>query len=310
MKNSYLLALLALSQFCAPAAFAWSRAGHMLTAAIVYDDLSAKDRKIIEEIATLMEKHPDRGPFSVAIGTARGEERNRRLFMEMARWADDMRGGVYDHPTWHYTSAAIADKGSPSGKQPRRPEGSAVEAFVLSFNVASDKKAPPFERAVALCWIFHLVGDLHQPLHSASMVSSRFPDGDRGGGLQFVRDPADNEPMSLHSYWDELPQRSEERDHVRKHAAELETRLPRTQFPELRDAAGTINAAAWTKESFELATKVAFGPDLTAGDSAEHARALSQRYTEQSAGIADRRVTLASYRLADILRAIFDDGEQ
>ena len=132
--RSSALALLFLAQICvSPSAFAWSRAGHMLTAAIVYDDLSAKDRKIIEEIATLMEKHPDRGPFSVAIGTARGEERNRRLFMEMARWADDMRGGVYDHPTWHYTSAAITD--ASTNKRPRRPEGSAVEAFALNFNV-------------------------------------------------------------------------------------------------------------------------------------------------------------------------------
>ena len=33
-----------------------------------------------------------------------------------------------------------------------------------------------------MCWIFHLVGDLHQPLHSTALFSERgFPTGDRGG---------------------------------------------------------------------------------------------------------------------------------
>src|SRR5205823_4340914 len=39
------------------------------------------------------------------------------------------------------------------------------------------------ERAIALAWILHLVGDLHQPLHNAALFSNHFdgPSGDRGG---------------------------------------------------------------------------------------------------------------------------------
>ncbi|MBL8271330.1 MAG: hypothetical protein JNL55_33325, partial [Steroidobacter sp.] len=68
--------LIALALPCS-AAHAWSRPGHMVSAAIAYDELSAQDRKIIDKIVALVEKHPDRGAFEVAIGRASGEERAR-----------------------------------------------------------------------------------------------------------------------------------------------------------------------------------------------------------------------------------------
>ena len=39
----------------------------------------------------------------------------------------------------------------------------------------------PEERAVAMCWVFHLIGDAHQPLHVTQLYSTQFPKGDRGG---------------------------------------------------------------------------------------------------------------------------------
>jgi hypothetical protein len=35
-------------------------------------------------------------------------------------------------------------------------------------------------RAVALAWLFHLVGDIHQPLHTTELFSVEYPNGDRG----------------------------------------------------------------------------------------------------------------------------------
>ena len=57
-------------------------------------------------------------------------------------------------------------------------------------------------KAVVLCWIFHLVGDVHQPLHVVSMFTPELPDGDRGGNLIFVRPRPDSPPMRLHAFWD------------------------------------------------------------------------------------------------------------
>src|SRR5688500_13078360 len=126
MKTCALLLLAAL--FHCSAAMAWSRPGHMVTAAIAYEELRAQDPKVLERIIALAERHPDRGAFEVAIGGARGEERGRRIFLELARWPDDTRGSVHDHPTWHYSSRPLIDKASPPSQTPEDvPQGSATE---------------------------------------------------------------------------------------------------------------------------------------------------------------------------------------
>ena len=52
-------------------------------------------------------------------------------------------------------------------------------------------------RAIALCWVLHLIGDIHQPLHTGSLyTASLFETGDRGGNA--IRIDGSN----LHARWD------------------------------------------------------------------------------------------------------------
>lgn len=301
-----LLVLLLAALLPCSSAFAWSRPGHMVSAAIAYQELDANERHIIDRIVALAEKHPDRGAFEVAIGRATGRERGRRIFLELARWPDDIRGGIHDHPTWHYWSRPIVDSTSPPPKIPADvPEGSAMEAFALNLSVASDPRASAGERAVALGWIFHLVGDMHQPLHAVSQVSKRFPEGDRGGSMQYVIDPLDREPRSLHWYWDDSVSRDGEPDLVTQRAADLMRRLPRTQFKALQPFQNPAEFSTWAQESHDLATTVAYGPDLRTGDSAAKASELPKPYLDRSQPVAEQRLTLAGYRLAEVLRWAF-----
>jgi hypothetical protein len=304
MKICALLLLAAL--FHCSTALAWSRPGHMVTAAIAYEELRAQDPKVLEQIIALAERHPDRGAFEVAVGRARGEERGRRIFLELARWADDTRGSIHDHPTWHYSSRPLIDKASPPPSSADDvPPGSAIEAFALNFSVASDARAPQSERAVAVGWVFHLVGDMHQPLHSVSQFSKRFPTGDRGGNFQYVRDPQTNEPVTLHWFWDDAASREDAPDEVTQRAADLMRRLPRAQFKELKPFNGAGDFTTWAEESRQLAESVAYGPELQASDTAEQASKPSQRYLDLSTQVAEKRLTLASYRLTDVLRRAF-----
>jgi hypothetical protein len=39
----------------------------------------------------------------------------------------------------------------------------------------------PERRAIALAWLFHLVGDIHQPLHTAQLFTVDYPRRDRAG---------------------------------------------------------------------------------------------------------------------------------
>jgi S1/P1 Nuclease len=51
------------------------------------------------------------------------------------------------------------------------------------------KGSNPERKAIALAWLFHLVGDIHQPLHTAQLFTVEYPNGDRGGNeicVQFV----------------------------------------------------------------------------------------------------------------------------
>ena len=58
-------------------------------------------------------------------------------------------------------------------------------------------------RAVNLCWVLHLTGDLHQPLHAATIVTPQKPHGDELGGSYFVIGP-EGRKVNLHVFWDDL----------------------------------------------------------------------------------------------------------
>jgi S1/P1 Nuclease len=56
--------------------------------------------------------------------------------------------------------------------------------------------------AIALTWLFHLVGDIHQPFHSTQIFTTDYPNGDRGGNLICLRPTPKSKPMVLHRFWD------------------------------------------------------------------------------------------------------------
>jgi hypothetical protein len=294
--------------FHCSAVLAWSSPGHMVTAAIAYEELRAQDPKVLERIIALAERHPDRGAFAVAIGGAKGEERGRRIFLELARWPDDTRGSIHDHPTWHYSSRPLINEASPPSNTPADiAQGSAIEAFALNLSVSADSRASATDRAVALCWVFHLVGDMHQPLHAVSQVSKRFPEGDRGGGMQFIRDARTNEPITLHWFWDDAVSREGEPEAAMRRATELMRKLPRSQFKELKAFQNPSEFSAWAQESHDLAATVSYGPELTASDSKDQAPKPSARYLDLTTQVSEKRLTLSSYRLTDVLRGACRD---
>ena len=49
------------------------------------------------------------------------------------------------------------------------------------------KGTDPEQKAIAFAWLFHLVGDVHQPLHTAQLFTVDYPNGDRGGNEICVR---------------------------------------------------------------------------------------------------------------------------
>jgi hypothetical protein len=295
-------ALLLTTSFLDPSsAMAWTRPGHMLTAAIAYDDLMAHDPAAIDTIVALLEHHPDRGPFQVAAERSAGPERALQLMMECARWPDDQRNTPFDHPTWHYAESATAGSGAPA-HLPDALTGEAIEALRLSVLEASDPLAPVADRALALCWVMHVAGDIHQPLHTSTLYSAAYPEGDAGGSKQFVQDPETKTVVSLHWYWDDRVNKSADAATIRSLAGDLEKRFPRASLSELVTGR---DFAKWAAESHDLAMERAYPASLKTGMANDaSAPAVPNDYSKLVKDVSERRMTLAGYRIADLLRAI------
>jgi hypothetical protein len=295
-----------------PAA-AWTRPGHMVTAAIAYDEIQRMRPDLLPVIGTLLDAHPDRGPFQVAVDRTTGAERARRMFLECARWPDDIRLTTNDRPTWHaalwpvvaadaspQTRAKVAARGEP-------PAGEAIQAIALNLRVLSDRRASTAERATSLCWVLHVVGDIHQPLHTAELFSAAWPDGDGGGSGEYVQDPLGPDPIVLHWLWDDSINRSGVAADVDRRAREIEAGHPRAVLAELKRPGGPDRFTTWAhEESYPIAASFAFGARIATSPTPAGAPAVPDGYWQEVRRIAESRVALAGYRMADEVIAALD----
>jgi hypothetical protein len=265
----------------------------------------ATNPEIVREILRIIEAHPDRGPFEVAVGRDTGEARERSKFIEIARWPDDIRGGAQDHPTWHYHLRAILDRQAPPPQGTKtKMRGAALEAFALAAAVARDPDAPIADRAIALCWLFHIVGDIHQPFHNAERYGAAWPQGDAAGSKVFVADQITGAPIVLHWFWDDSINRSPATADAFAKAENLMGHYPRSAFSML-DPARADSIAVWSDESYALAVSLGYRADAPRATSPDAAKPAAPAYQRDSLAAAEQRLTLSGYRLADLLRVMF-----
>jgi hypothetical protein len=206
----------------------------------------------------------------------------------------------------HYINYPYKPKDEPDSVKTAPPgEINIVRGYQDKLAVLAGKEKDA-DRAVALCWIFHLVGDVHQPLHVTALFTAQFPDGDRGATLFYVRAAEKSAPINLHKFWDDLILGSESYQDVRNTAIELRNRKEhaREKLTEL----AVVDFSQWAaKESLELAkTHVYREGKLQGGTKKNTAPALPGDYAKTVQPIAERRAVLAGYRLAAVLRKHFE----
>lgn len=310
MKNRLHFAwILTLSLFASTSLRAWNKPGHMLTAAIAYDELTVVDSVARDKVIAILREHPQYDSFwkPKLAGVGWGQK-NRTLFMLAARWPDDIRSDEdYHHGKWHYINYTYAPPATAPGAILDEDEHILIalenNMTILQSNASRETKA------VALCWIFHLIGDLHQPLHTTALVNNIWTDGDSGGTEFFVRRDDDNKsPMGLHGYWDGLVINSEQFTTVRNRAVLLRQKpeYARLQLPELNRAATDFEGIAKT-ESFTIAVQSAYRNGALQGSKKKNKNApvLPADYEDTVKPIAERRAVLAGYRLCDVLKALY-----
>jgi hypothetical protein len=265
------------------AAHAWSATGHMVIAAIAKRDLTPY---ALSEANRLLKVG----------GDSRTDD-----FLTASVWADDIRNGKPETGPWHYINLHFRTDRKRVSNQPEKENAVvAIDRFVA---ILADRSKPDAERADALRYVLHFVGDLHQPLHAVARDSDAHPTGDRGGN-DFRIQPAasmagmSRPPRNLHALWDggvglfpyrDRPLTAADRAEIELQAETIVAALPRKSLR----GADDLRPMNWAREGLEGAKRLVY--DL-AEDSVP-----SEAYMRAGRALAAQRAALAGYRLAEIL---------
>lgn len=263
------------------AAHAWIDAGHMVVAAIAQRDLAPAVRA---EVDRLVKVNATEKAFD---------------FLTAACWADDTK--TRENGGWHYEDHHFRTDGKPATGKPE-PENAvwAIERFT---KILGDRTKSDAERADALRFIIHFVGDIHQPLHATARDTDAEPTGDRGGNDFHILPPAEladmnRPPKQLHFLWDMGAGLFMPNPDIRKPEGErlivaeadaLRAALPRRSLTTV----SVTDPEKWALESFDDSKKYVYATTENAAPTPEYMAAARE--------VVARRATLAGYRLADLL---------
>ncbi len=320
MKNIFAKLLLAviINIFFVLTASAWDDAGHKLTTYIAWEQMSPQAREKAFKILMSAPEDSDLSVFYLQDSRS-AAAKQRELFMIASTWADIVRDKnfknryeKYHKGDWHYADTfwrVTADGKVDVLKDFAEPKGKAVEQLFAFDKLLRDGAASDADKAVALAWILHLGGDIHQPLHTSARVTENDPKGDQGGNL-FILSPkgaTGNDRLNLHWFWDSIVGRNIPRfydacdseylppiaqDLMKKYpAAKMQNRLKLGKFDE------------WQQEGFQIASTKFYPASLKFGEPP------SDDYKKMAFEIAEEQIALAGYRMGAMLNQIFGSQE-
>jgi hypothetical protein len=286
---------------------AWNRAGHMVSGAFVHTLLERNNPQALAHWTAVLKRHPHyESRWWEGVERAMPEDRDQSVWMLAARWPDDIRGDPdYDRPEWHYINYPYRPAGQPEGVATVGPaDVNIVTAFRANLEVLKGS-APDHEQAVALCWLLHLVGDVHQPLHTVKLFTTEFPApvGDRGGTLFYIRATAESDVISLHKFWDDLILGSEDFRAARNAAIRIRSAHPPSTLTELAKQPAEADFRGWAEvEGLALArSQVYLEGRLSGSASIEVGPVLPKGYAKDAQPVAEHRLALAAHRLASLI---------
>ena len=238
--------------------FAWGKTGHELVAEIAFHFLDDSTQKIVKDFL---------GNLSIE---------------EAANWMDDSRGNsYYDYMrTWHYLDMDKGVKYEPSGE---RNILTVMHSAITELKQYKTLKKSEVKRDLLL--IFHLIGDLHQPLHCGYAV-------DKGGNTISVTGPFVS--GNLHSVWD-TQILEYEKTNLDSCLEFYKATFGNSNIGEITK----INEMHWMNESRSyLDTVYSFKDNF-----------LDKNYVDSNILVIKKQLLLAGLRLAAVLKQTFNPGK-
>ncbi len=233
-----------------------------------------------------------------------------RTLADVASWADTFTSEQAQTSYWHYLNIPPEARGYDRDRDcPRQPGADAgsradrwrdciVDRIAYWEERLGDAKLDRADRATALKYIVHLIGDLHQPFHALGVgrggndVRVRvFGQVDCGAStpLRAGNEPARPSPCNLHSVWDSrlIARRNlDDRQYVDALQKLIAAKGFGSQPP------GT--PVQWAEQSFKLAKEAL----VTSGTN------IDEAYFRRHIGVIDDRLALGAVRLAAALNRI------
>jgi hypothetical protein len=224
---------------------------------------------------------------------------------DVSNWADSIRSDQQQTYGWHFLNippdAAGYDRdrdcpraaGVSAGSRSDRWRDCAVDRLLFWEQRLADVTLDRADRATALKFIVHFIGDLHQPFHTLGVG--------RGGNDIEVRvfgepncadDGEKPFPCNLHAVWDSRLIARRNLDD-RAYVAHLQRLIADKRLS--AQASGT--PAQWAEQSFRLAKDAL----LKTGANIEDG------YYRRHIGVIDERIALAGMRLAAVLNRALRD---
>lgn len=269
-------AVLMLAVWLAPAwAWAWGAKGHAAVASLAEANLRPE---VALQIKDLLADDLDRY----------GRPSSRKTLAAVASWPDEIRSeAIKSDPDayrgWHVRSNQIC-----SDRLGKCPEGHCVDQLIIHYaKILRDRSQPHRVRNEALKWVVHLVGDLHQPLHSGVNLN--------GGGARAVLEgvePRPGELLTLHSAWDNELANAALKDWRPTVVLSLDQ-------PPLEADAPT----QWMLETRGVALRDAYStlPGFRCDEKFSEPVNLDEAYQQHSVGVIRQQIERAGLRLAQLL---------
>lgn len=253
-------------------AWGWGSEGHRIVALVATDHLTPTARKNVKALL---------GAETLA---------------DIASWPDAYRPLETQTASWHYVDLPAGettyDRDRDCPAQPGVKKGTAndkwrdcaVDRILFFEDRLADAKLDPPDRATALKYLVHFIGDLHQPFHASGV--------ERGGNgipvTEFGSDKCGSYTCNLHSVWDSgLIQH---RNLTESQYTALLERSIRKSNPVL----GEDDPAQWASQS-KILSDAALVPKNSDIDEA---------YFVKQIPIVDQQLELAGLRLASVLNGI------
>ncbi len=304
---------------------AWSEAGHRIIGSIAFRQLTPTQQT---KIVSILKQHPRFAEDFQAKMPDNLEEReqNEFIFQQAGIWPDMVRSfkgedRKYHRPEWHYINLphylTEADQGAMEGKlkvnlslnPPVAPQHkqNVIQTIKLARQMIADSSTPAADRAIMMCWLFHCLGDIHQPLHSTALFSQNlFPNGDRGGNSIKTAQKG-----NLHALWDQFLGNKAQYRTARNKAIPIVNDAEQIRLGKAAEI--KLDEKVWMQESHTTAGATVYDSEVR-GHLRAHADQnevpelmLTERYLKEGGRVAEKRVIEAGYRLGAVLKELAAD---